>query len=308
MTALPRRRRRIDGVLLFDKPVGWSSNAALQKVKWLLRAEKAGHTGTLDPFASGLLPICLGEATKFSQFLLNADKVYLAEIQLGVRTTTADPEGEIIATRPVTVDRLAVEAVLPQFTGNILQVPPMHSALKRDGRPLYEYARRGESVAREARPVVVHHIEFLALQNDRLTLRVHSSKGLYVRTLAEDIGAALGCGAYLLALRREAVGPFRLESGIDLSTLEAATETERATRLWPTDCLLGDLPRLELDVDSAWQFGHGQAIWRSGLQVGAVMAVYARDRALLGVAEVNAEGKLAPRRLLTAAPVPQETA
>jgi len=299
MTAVPRRRRRIDGVLLFDKPVGWSSNAALQKVKWLLRAEKAGHTGTLDPFASGLLPICLGEATKFSQFLLNADKVYLAEIQLGVRTTTADPEGEVIATLPVTADRLAVEAVLPQFTGDILQVPPMHSALKRDGRPLYEYARRGETVEREARPVVVHRIEFLALNEDRLTLRVHSGKGLYVRTLAEDIGAALGCGAYLLALRREAVGPFRLAAGTDLPTLEAATEEERDTRLWPVDCLLGDVPRLDLDLDSAWQFGHGQAIWRSGLQVGAVMAVYAPDGALLGVAEVNEEGKLAPRRLVT---------
>lgn len=304
MSAVPRRRRRIDGVLLFDKPVGWSSNAALQKVKWLLRAEKAGHTGTLDPFASGLLPICLGEATKFSQFLLNADKLYLAEIQLGVRTTTADPEGEIIEARPVTADRQAVEAVLPQFTGDILQVPPMHSALKREGRPLYEYARRGETVVREARPVVVHRIDFIGLDCDRLTLRVHSGKGLYVRTLAEDIGAALGCGAYLLALRREAVGPFQLEAGTDLPTLEAAAEAERETLLLPADCLLGDLPRLELDIDSAWQFGHGQPIWRSGLQVGAVIAVYAPDGGLLGVAEVNDEGKLAPRRLVTAAAVP----
>ena len=308
MSAVPRRRRRIDGVLLFDKPVGWSSNAALQKVKWLLRAEKAGHTGTLDPFASGLLPICLGEATKFSQFLLNADKVYLAEIQLGVRTTTADPEGEVIETRPVTATRQTIEAVLPQFTGDILQVPPMHSALKRDGRPLYEYARRGETVEREARPVVVHRMDFIALDGDRLTLRVHSGKGLYVRTLAEDIGAALGCGAYLLALRREAVGPFRLEAGTDLPTLEAADEAEREALLLPADCLLGDFPRLDLDMDSAWQFGHGQPIWRSGLQVGAVIAVYAPDGALLGVAEVNDEGKLAPRRLVVAAVVPQETA
>lgn len=303
-----RRRRRIDGVLLFDKPIGWSSNAALQKVKWLLRAEKAGHTGTLDPFASGLLPICLGEATKFSQFLLNADKVYLAEIQLGVRTTTADPEGEIIETLPVRVDRLAVEAVLPGFTGDILQVPPMYSALKRDGRPLYEYARRGETVERAARPVVVHRIDFLTLENDRLTLRVHSGKGLYVRTLAEDIGAALGCGAYLLALRREAVGPFRIENSVDLPTLEAAPEATNEARLWPADCLLGELPRLDLDVDSAWQFSHGQPIWRSGLQMGAVMAVYAPDGALLGVAEVNDEGKLAPRRLVMTALTPQETA
>ncbi len=308
MSGATRRRRRIDGVLLFDKPIGWSSNAALQKVKWLLRAEKAGHTGTLDPFASGLLPICLGEATKFSQFLLNADKVYLAEIQLGVRTTTADPEGEVIERRPVSVDRLAVEAVLPRFTGEILQVPPMHSALKRDGRPLYEYARRGETIERAARPVVVYRIEFVALEGDRLTLRVHSGKGLYVRTLAEDIGTALGCGAYLLALRREAVGPFRLEEGVDLPTLEADTETGREARLWPVDCLLGGLPRLDLDVDSAWQFGHGQPIWRSGLQVGEVMSVHGPEGALLGVAEVNDEGKLAPRRLVVAAPAPQETA
>lgn len=304
MTVVPRRRRRIDGVLLFDKPVGWSSNAALQKVKWLLRAEKAGHTGTLDPFASGLLPICLGEATKFSQFLLDADKVYLAEVQLGVRSTTADPEGEIIETRPVRVDQPAVEAVLAQFTGDILQVPPMFSALKRDGRPLYEYARRGETLEREARLVAVHRIELIALQGDRLTLRVHSGKGLYVRTLAEDIGVALGCGACLLALRREAVGPFQLETGIDLPTFEAATEAEREARLWPVDCLLGDLPRLDLDIDSAWQFSHGQPIWRSGLRVGAVIAVYGPGGALLGVAEVNNEGRLAPRRLVMAVPEP----
>lgn len=294
----PRRRRYLDGVLLFDKPVGWSSNAALQKVRWLLRAEKAGHTGTLDPFASGLLPICLGEATKFSQFLLNADKVYLAEVHLGVRTTTADPEGEVIESRPVNVDVAAVLAVLPQFIGDILQVPPMHSALKRDGKPLYEYARRGETLERPARPVVVHRIDLVALLGDRLTLRVHSGKGVYVRTLAEDIGAALGCGAHLCALRREAVGPFRLADGCDLPTLEIATESARDARLLPADCLLGDLTRLDLDIDSADQFSHGQAIWRSGLRVGAVYAVYAPDGGLLGVAEGDEDGKLAPKRLI----------
>lgn len=299
MTVAPtRRRRKLDGVLLFDKPVGWSSNAALQKVRWLLRAEKAGHTGTLDPFASGLLPICLGEATKFSQFLLDADKTYLAELKLGVRTTTGDPEGEVLETRPVAVSEAAVQAALPRFIGHILQVPPMYSALKKDGRPLYELARRGEVVEREARPVVVHAIDIVAWQADVLTLRVRCGKGLYVRTLAEDLGEVLGCGAHLQALRREAVGPFNLAVAPALSALEAVDEPTRESWLLPADCLLGGLARLDLDIDSAWQFSHGQAIWQSGLQVGTVHAVYGTQGALLGVAEVNAEGKLAPRRLL----------
>ena len=196
-------KRKVDGVLLLDKPEGITSNLALQKAKRLFNAEKAGHTGTLDPFATGLLPLCLGEATKFSQFLLDADKVYLAEVHLGVRTRTADTEGEILETRPVAVSDADIARVLPAFLGEIDQVPPMYSAIKRDGRPLYEYARKGIELDRPARRVSVYAIDPVALNGDRLTLRVHSGKGLYVRTLAEDIGAVLGCGAHLSALRRE---------------------------------------------------------------------------------------------------------
>lgn len=291
-------KRKVDGVLLLDKPEGITSNLALQKAKRLYNAEKAGHTGTLDPFATGLLPLCLGEATKFSQFLLDADKVYLAEAQLGVRTTTADPEGEVIETRPVAVTEADVMAVLPRFIGEIDQVPPMHSALKRDGRPLYEYARKGIEIERQARRVMVHAIELVALRGDRLTLRVHSGKGLYVRTLAEDIGAVLSCGAHLSALRREAVGPFAIADAMTLAELEAIDPGERDRELLPPDCLIDGLPRLDLDIESTWQICHGQSIWRSGLRVGDLMRLYAPDGRFLGVAEVDLEGKAAPKRLL----------
>jgi tRNA pseudouridine55 synthase len=291
-------RRKIDGVLLLDKPAGITSNLALQKAKRLFNAEKAGHTGTLDPFATGLLPLCFGEATKFSQYLLDADKVYLAELRLGVRTTTADPEGEVLETRPVTADAAAVRAVLPRFVGELSQVPPMHSALKKDGRPLYDYARRGIEVERAPRRVHVHRLDFLALAGDLLTLRVHSGKGLYVRTLAEDIGAALGCGAHLRALRRERVGDFALADAVGLAALEAMDAAAAEACLLPADRLAAGLGRLDLDLDSAWQIRHGQAIWRSGLRVGERLRLYGPDGGFLGVAEVDVEGKAAPRRLL----------
>jgi tRNA pseudouridine55 synthase len=291
-------RRKVDGVLLLDKPEGITSNLALQKAKRLFNAEKAGHTGTLDPFATGLLPLCLGEATKFSQFLLDADKVYLAEVHLGVRTTTADPEGEIIETRPVAVTEADVVAVLPRFLGEIEQVPPMHSALKRDGRPLYELARKGIEVERPARRVWVHDIEMIGLAGDRLTLRVHCGKGLYVRTLAEDIGAVLGCGAHLAALRREEVGPFEIEDAVTLVELDGMDLSERDDMLLPPDCLVDDLARLDLDIEAAWQVLHGQAVWQSGLRVGELLRLYDPAGRFLGVAEVDIEGKAAPRRLL----------
>lgn len=300
-TSLTRMaKRKVDGVLLLDKAADVTSNLALQKVKRLYDAAKAGHTGTLDPFATGLLPICLGEATKFSQFLLAADKVYLAQLRLGVRTTTADPEGEVLETRPVAVTRDHVMAALPQFIGEILQTPPMHSALKRQGRPLYEYARAGIEVARAPRPVVVHALDFIGLDGPRLTLRVHCGKGLYVRTLAEDIGRALHCGAHLAALRREGVGPFDVRDSLSLPDLEGLSPEQRDELLRPPDCLVPHLSRLDLDLESAWQLCHGQAIWRAGLRVGEVMRVYGPDGRLLGVAEVDAEGKAAPRRLLVA--------
>lgn len=300
MTEPVRRapRRKIDGVLLLDKPTGLTSNSALQRAKRLYEAEKAGHTGTLDPFASGLLPICLGEATKFSQFLLNADKAYRAEIRLGVRTTTADPEGEVIETRPVAVDAAQVQAVLPRFLGEIMQVPPMHSALKRDGRPLYEYARQGIELERAARAVQVHELVFEALVGEVLTLVVYCGKGLYVRTLAEDIGAALGCGAYLQALRRLEVGPFRLDEAVGLPELEALALAERDARLKPTAILVADLSALALDAEAAWQVCHGQSVWRAGLAVGQRFALYGPEQRFLGVGEVDEFGKLAPRRLL----------
>jgi tRNA pseudouridine55 synthase len=293
-----REKRPIDGVLLLDKAPGMTSNLALQQAKRLFRAAKAGHTGTLDPFATGLLPLCFGEATKFSRFLLEADKTYLAEIGLGVRTSTADPEGEVLETRPVEVSAAAVLAVLPRFLGRIQQVPPMHSALKNAGRPLYEYARKGIEVERPARPALVHRLDMLDLAGDRLTLRVHCGKGVYVRVLAEDIGAALGCGGHLRGLRREAVGPFSLSQAVSLDSVERLSLKQRDPLLLPADCLLAGLPRLDLDPEAAWQLRHGQAIWRSGLRVGERLRVYAPDGALLGVAEVDIEGRAAPVRLL----------
>jgi len=291
-------KRKISGVLLLDKPPGLSSNQALQKARWLYQADKAGHTGTLDPFASGLLPLCLGEATKFSRFLLDADKVYLAEVRLGVRTSTGDPEGEVLETRPVQVGRADVERVLPRFLGVIQQVPPMHSALKRDGRPLYEYARKGIELEREARTVSVHSIDFLGMVGDALTLRVHCGKGLYVRTLAEDVGAALGCGAHLAALRREEVGPFSIVDAISLDDLASLELPGRDARLLPVDVMTRDLSRLELGQEAAWQLGHGQSVWHPGLRVGEMMAAYGPEGDFLGVVEVDVDGKAAPRRLV----------
>ncbi len=294
-------KRKVDGVLLLDKPAGLTSNAALQKAKRLYRAEKAGHTGTLDPFATGLLPLCLGEATKFSQFLLDADKVYLAELRLGIRTSSGDLDGEVIATRPVEVAEAALLRGLEAFKGEIEQVPPMHSALKHQGRPLYEYARQGIEIERKARRIVVHALTLEAFSGDACTLRVHSGKGFYVRALADDLGQALGCGAHLVGLRRLAVGGFAIADAVALPTLEAMPEAERDTRLLPADGLIAALPDLTLDVESAWQISHGQAVWLPRLRVGTLYRIYAPDREFLGVAEVDQDGKLAPKRLIAQA-------
>jgi tRNA pseudouridine55 synthase len=291
-------KRKVDGVLLLDKPVGLTSNAALQKCKRLYRAEKAGHTGTLDPFATGLLPLCLGEATKFSQFLLEADKVYRARVKLGVRTSSGDPEGEVVATRPVAVTRLALERALERFLGEIEQVPPMHSALKHQGRPLYEYARQGVEIERKARRVRVHTLELEDFSGDECELRVHCGKGFYVRALADDLGEWLGCGAHLAGLRRLAVGRFGLDRAETLDDLAELEEPERDARLLPADALIDDLPRLDLDLEAAWQLGHGQALWLPRLQVGRQHRAYGPDGRFLGVAQVNEDGKLAPKRLV----------
>lgn len=295
-------KRKVDGVLLLDKPAGITSNLALQKVRRLYRAEKGGHTGTLDPFATGLLPICLGEATKFSQYLLDADKVYLAEVRLGIRTATADPEGDILETRPVHVDESQVREVVPRFTGELSQLPPMYSALKHAGKPLYKYAREGVEIPREPRRVMVHAIDMLGIHGGVLRLRVHSGKGLYVRTLAEEIGAALGCGAHLQALRREAVGGLNIADAVGLDRLAAMEDAERDARLRPADSLLNKLPVLPLDIDAAWQLCHGQPIWRAGLKVGETLRAYAPDGRFLGVVQVDDEGRAAPRRLVAERP------
>ncbi len=226
-------RRAVHGVLLLDKPIGLSSNDALQKAKRLFNAEKAGHTGTLDPLASGLLPLCFGAATKFSQVSLDADKRYTATLHLGVTTSTGDLEGEIVERRDVNVDRAAIDAAIARFTGAVDQMPPMHSALKHQGRALYEYAREGIEVERAARQITIHRITVLESREHTLLLDVLCSKGTYVRTLAEDIGAALGCGAHLSALRRTASGPLALDAAITLDALAALPEVERDAHLLP---------------------------------------------------------------------------
>lgn len=288
--------RKVDGVLLLDKPLGLSSNDALQKARRLFSAAKGGHTGTLDPLATGLLPLCFGEATKFSADLLDADKTYEAEIRLGVTTDSGDAEGQIIATAPAAVTAADVTRVLPAFMGDILQVPPMHSALKRDGKPLYELARQGIVVERAARPVTVHAIEVLACSEDFLRLSVHCSKGTYIRVLAADIGAALGCGGHLVALRRTRVGPLDLAAAVTLEALNASGEDERARFLLPLDALLQNLPRVDLAPDDAQRFGHGNPVdLPPGLH--GKIRVYA-DGTLLGIGGPGTGGRLWPKRLL----------
>jgi tRNA pseudouridine55 synthase len=293
----------VHGVLLLDKPLGLSSNDALQKAKWLLRAEKAGHTGTLDPLATGVLPLCFGAATKFSQLQLDADKTYEATVRLGVKTATGDTEGEVIAQRPVpaiTPERLA--QVTLQFAGSLRQVPPMHSALKKDGKALYEYARAGQEVEREARDVVVRELRLaLDLSCDppnaiRLVAKV--SKGTYIRTLGEVIGEALGCGGHLTSLRRTATGHFDVSQCVTLEALEAMTEEERLARLKPVDSLLPDHAHVELDAQNAGRFLSGlrrRGDWQDNEHV----AVFGEQpKALLGTAHIKG-GELIPGRLLS---------
>jgi tRNA pseudouridine55 synthase len=302
------QRRPVHGVLLLDKPLGLSSNQALQRAKWLLRAEKAGHTGTLDPLASGVLPLCFGAATKFSQLHLDADKTYETTLRLGIKTSTADAEGDVIETRPVICSIGQVVEVLDRFMGPITQVPPMHSALKKDGKPLYEYAREGETVERAPRHVVIHDLDMLDVRLDGdepfLKLRVVCSKGTYIRTLGEDIGEALGCGAHLSALRRTATGPFDESQCTTLDALEADGEAERLARLLPVPVLLPGHERVTLDAENAGRFLSGvrrRGSWPDLSQV--VVFGPAPDAAipsdvLLGSAHTQG-GELIPGRLLS---------
>ncbi len=290
------------GVLLLDKPVGLCSNDALQKVKWLLRAEKAGHTGTLDPLATGVLPLCFGAATKFSQLQLDADKEYAATALLGIKTSTGDAEGEVVQTRPVQVTEAALAEVCKTFTGAISQTPPMYSALKKDGKPLYEYARAGIEIDRAARPVSIHqlNVDILRVDKDKLALQiiVKCSKGTYIRTLAEDMGEALGCGAHLTALRRLTTGQFSVAQAVTLDDLLAMTEDQRMARLLPVDALLAAHTTVTLDNDNAGRFLSG--LRRRGAWPNATTAaVYeAQSGSLLGSAHI-AGGELIPSRLLS---------
>ncbi len=291
-------RRALHGVLLLDKPLGWSSNDALQKAKGLLRALKGGHTGTLDPLATGLLPLCFGAATKFSQASLDADKRYRAELTLGLRTSTGDGEGEVLERRAVDLDRATVETVLGRFTGPIDQRPPMHSALKHEGRALYHYARAGIELEREPRRVSIHRLAIVEWQPPRLVIDVACSKGTYIRTLAEDIGAALGCGATLAALRRTGSGPLDVQDAVSLDALAALPEDERAARLLPPDVLLGQWPAVLLADAEAGRFLAGLRR-RVALADAPAVRVYAdAPRAFLGTAHI-AGGELIADRLLS---------
>jgi len=301
---IKRMRDLVDGVLLLDKPVGLSSNDALIRAKRVLNAKKAGHTGTLDPFATGLLPLCFGEATKFSQDLLEADKTYEATIHLGIMTNTGDTEGEAIETLPVDVTLAQIEAALARFRGPIQQVPPMYSALKRDGKAYYEYAREGITLEREARPVTIHALDFISYEAPFLKISVTCSKGTYVRVLGEDIGAALGCGAHLNALRRTQVGALTIDGMITMEALQA--HAAPLSLLAPVDALLSSFPVVDLTPELAVRFLQGQRL-ALGKEAAVVVAaelgrvrVYCEGK-LLGTAQLQEYAILAPERLIAKA-------
>ena len=291
-------RRPVHGVLLLHKTLGQTSNQALQQAKRLFRADKAGHTGTLDPLADGLLPICFGAATKFAQASLDADKAYRATLRLGERTASFDRETPVIERRPVHVTLSQVDEVCRRFVGDIEQLPPMYSALKKDGKALYDYARAGQDVERVARPVRIHRIEVLAFDADCLVLDVMCSKGTYIRTLADDIGQALGCGAHLAALTRTGCGRLRHGDALDLAALERMSEAERDARLFAADVLVAELPAFELDGEEAARFLTGLRRRVSDADAPSVRVYAAHPRAFLGLAHITA-GELIADRLLS---------
>ena len=304
-------KRPVHGVLLLDKPLGLSSNDALQKAKWLLRAEKAGHTGTLDPLATGVLPLCFGAATKFSQLQLDADKTYEAVAQLGTTTTTGDAEGAVLKQRPADVSQADLDRIRASFQGLIRQLPPMYSALKKDGKPLYEYARAGVEVEREEREVTIRALALTLVSAQdgprAMRLLVTCSKGTYIRTLAQDIGEALGCGAHLTALRRVGTGGFTVAQCVRLDQLQDMEEAQRLACLLPVDALLAGHMVVTLPDDDAGRFLSGlrrRGVWPDAGQV----AVYAcTPPALLGTAHVRA-GELIPGRLLSPLEIHQVSA
>ena len=291
-------RNAVDGVLLLDKPRGLTSQQAVSRAKRLFNARKAGHTGTLDPLADGLLPIGFGEATKFSQFLLDADKRYLATLRLGATTTTGDAEGEVISELPVAVNPVQLSAVLLRFIGPQQQIPPMHAAIKIDGKPLYAYARAGETIVREPRSIIINDIQLLDFIDKILKVRVSCSKGTYIRVLAEDIGAALGCGAHLVALTREAAGGLDLANTVSMGDLETMTLPQRMKRLLPADTFALSLPRLDLSAEDQRRLITGQRVELGEAAAAGLFRLYGPSGAFFGIGELAA-GVLLARRLLT---------
>lgn len=306
----PRVVRRIDGVLLLNKPRGISSNGALQRVKRLFQAQKAGHTGTLDPLASGLLPICLGDATKFGGELLESDKRYRAVVRFGQTTATGDSEGPVLEDKPVDVPESDLHSVLERFRGEIDQIPPMYSALKHQGKPLYELARKGETIARAARRVVIHALDLVSFAPPMATLDVLCSKGTYIRTLAEDLGQTLGCGAHLASLERTGIGPYGIGDSVPLDVLEQMPQESRDGLLKPMDSLVRHRAEVTLRDDCARRFTFGQAISRNDLpdrapgpdrKEGELVRVYTEGRTFLGLGQLDAVGSLRPSRLVSTA-------
>ena len=300
----PRKRGRdIHGVFLLDKPQGMSSNDIMQKVKRIFQANKAGHTGALDPLATGMLPICLGEATKFSQFLLDADKRYLVTAKLGERTDTSDAEGQIVETRDVNVKTPEILTALERFRGNILQVPTMFSALKHNGKPLYEYARQGITVEREARPITIFELNFIEYNAPYLTLEVHCSKGTYIRTLVDDLGEALGCGAHVTMLRRTAVADYPTEKMLDWNALQALAEPQDLSLLdallLPMDTAVAKLPALTLNESQTQGIGFGQRIkFDNPNRLQGQVRLFSHENRFLGVAVIDENNVIRPQRLV----------
>lgn len=290
-------KREINGVFLLDKPLGFSSNQVLKKIQWLFNAKKAGHTGTLDPMASGLLPICLGEATKFSHHLLNANKTYIATIQLGMTTTTGDQEGEVVSEKEVILNEVQLKETLQKFMGDITQIPPMYSALKFEGKSLYEYARKGIEIERKSRQITIHDIKLMKIEASKMTVEVFCSKGTYIRTLAEDIGQALGCGAYLKALKRTQTGNFQVANALSIEALETMAMSSREKVLLPIDTLLKGLSSIELTFTEIEAIKKGQSIDFNGKNLNE-LRLYSSSGQFVGVGQPDLQGRLLPKRLI----------
>jgi tRNA pseudouridine55 synthase len=290
----------VDGVLLLDKPPGITSNAALQKAKLLLNARKGGHTGSLDPIATGLLPLCFGEATKLAGFFLDSDKVYWARLKLGEKTDTGDCEGKTLLLRPVELNQFSIETALDRFRGEIEQIPPMYSAVKVNGKPLYRLAREGKEIERAPRPVLVHRLELLSFAEQEMEIELHCSHGFYVRGLAQDLGESLGCGAHVVALRRLNVAGLGVDKAVTLEELENFGEaTLCREKLLAGDEALSHIPTVDLSVDAAFYLCRGQPVRAADLPSDGWVRIYSRDAGFLGIGTVTEDGRVAPRRLVT---------